>query len=90
MKQAREEVHGLYGASDDSVVDVPVSCDGTWQHRGFSSFFGAVFVIAYETGKVIDYVVKSKFCKGCRHWEKQDPNSEVYRKWKETRLRHQF
>ena len=35
-------------------------------------FFGAVFVIAYEMGKVIDFIVKSKFCKACRHWEKAD------------------
>ena len=35
--------------------------------KGFRSFFRAV-VIAYDTGKVVDYIiVKSKFCKGCRH-----------------------
>ena len=58
MKQARHEVRSWYGAKDDSsTVDILVSCDGTWQRRGFSSFFGAVFVIA----KIIDYIVKSKF-----------------------------
>lgn len=26
-------------------MDVTVSCDGTWQRCGFSSLFGAVFII---------------------------------------------
>ena len=34
MTRAKEEVHGCYCAKSDSdsdVVDVLVSCDGTWQ-----------------------------------------------------------
>ena len=85
MTRAREEVRTLYGSENDGdIVDVLVSCDGTWQRRGFSSLFGAAFVIAHETGKVIDYVVKSKFCKACKHWEKQDRTSEAYVAWKEA------
>jgi hypothetical protein len=85
MKQARHEVWSWYGAEDDSsTVDILVSCDGTWQCRGFSSFFGAVFVIAHETGKVIDYIVKSKFCKACKHWEAQDHTTDEYKAWKES------
>ena len=72
MSRAREEVRRLYGTEGGDVVDVLVSCDGTWQKRGFSSLFGAVFVIEYETGKVVDFVVKSKFCKACKHWEKAE------------------
>lgn len=35
MKQARDEIHSLYGSVEDGeVVDVLVSCDGTWQRRG--------------------------------------------------------
>ena len=84
-KRARDEIRSLYGSVDDGdVIDVLVSCDGTWQRRGFSSLFGAVFIIAYETGKVMDYVVKSKFCKACKHWEKQDKTTEEYRAWQES------
>jgi hypothetical protein len=36
---------------EDGVADIVVSCDGTWQKRGFSSLFGAVFTIAHKTGK---------------------------------------
>ena len=87
MTRARKEVHDFYCAKSDNdsdVVDVLVSCDGTWQRRGFSSFFGAVFVIAHETGKVIDFIVKSKFCKACRHWEKADKRSKAYLTWRES------
>ena len=65
VEQAREEVWQHYAASsDDEVVDVLVSCDGTWQRCGFSSLYGAVFVITHETGKVVDYIVKSKHYAG--------------------------
>lgn len=57
-----QEINELYGSVDDGdIVGVLVRCDGTWQRRGFSSLFGAVFIIAYGTGKVIDFIVKSKF-----------------------------
>ena len=36
MSRAREEVRRLYGTEGGDVVDVLVSCDGTWQKRGFS------------------------------------------------------
>ena len=49
------------------VVDVAVSVDGAWQKRyGFNSLNGMVFVIYVDTGYVLDYVVKSKFCHECK------------------------
>ena len=87
MDTARKEVRTFYKAeSDDEIVDVVVSCDGTWQRRGFSSLLGAVFIICYESGKVLDFVVKSKFCKGCKHWEKKDKDSDAYKWWKENHV----
>ena len=79
MKRARDEIRSLYGSVEDGeVVDVLVSCDGTWQRRVFSSLFGAIFIISYETGKVIDLRVKFKFCKACKHWEKQDKTTVIH------------
>ena len=79
----RVEVRELYQASDgDEICNILVSCDGTWQKRGFSSLFGAVFVIAYETGKVLDYIVLSKHCYGCKYWEGRDQSSSEYLEWK--------
>ena len=53
----------------NEVADIVVSCDGTWQRRGFSSLNGVVTVIASETGKCFDYRVKSKQCASCTSWE---------------------
>nr|XP_047127825.1 uncharacterized protein LOC124808661 [Hydra vulgaris] len=52
-----------------NVIDVAVSCDGTWQRRGYSSNNGVVSVISMETGKVIDVEAMNKVCKACFHKE---------------------
>lgn len=69
MNTAREEVRQYYKVSDDDLADITASCDGTWHKRGFSSQFGAVYIISHDIGKVLDYTVKSKHCAGCSHWE---------------------
>ena len=87
LRRAREEVREHYGvSSDDQVADVLISCDGTWQRRGFSSLFGAVFIISYETGKVLDYIVLSKHCAGCRRWEGKDHTTDAFKEWKESHI----
>ena len=60
-----------------------VSSDGTWQRRGFSSLFGITFVIEYETKKVLDYEVMSKFCAVCKKWKDYDQESEEFKTWQE-------
>ena len=35
--------------------------------RGHSSLYGAVFALSWQTGKVIDYAVLSKFCYKCKN-----------------------
>ena len=54
-----------------------------WQCRGCLSFFGAVFIITYDTGKGKIFC-EAKFCKGCRHLEKQN---NAYSRWKYTHVR---
>ena len=63
------------------IADILVSCDGSWQKRGFTSLYGVVFVIAHETGKVVDFHVMSKECQGCRLWEGMEQTPE-YVIWK--------
>ena len=47
-------------------MDCLVSVDGTWQKRGHQSLLGAVYVIEYQTRKVLDYnIVFCKFCHNC-------------------------
>ena len=36
------------------------------------------------SGKVLDSGCRSKVCKSCDYWSKQDPNSEKYRQWNAT------
>ena len=46
-------------------VDFPVSFDGTWAKRSFTSLNGVVFVISVDTGEVLDYHLLSKSCQMC-------------------------
>lgn len=61
------------------VVDVAISVDGSWRKRyGHNSLNGIVFVISIDTGCVLDYVVKTKFCHAC----KSNPNATE--EWKKS------
>ena len=82
MKRAAEEVK-----ETEMSKDVAVSFDGSWQKPGYASLNGIVSAISVTTGKVLDYQVKSKRCKGCEIHEKMDKTSEKYLKWK---LNHAF
>ena len=66
MSQAAEEVRNLKGQNDcneTETVDCGISCDGTWQKRGFSSRNGCVTAICVDTGKVLDVEALSQACK---------------------------
>ena len=39
----------MLGAFPEEVVDVVVTCDGTWSKRGFTATYGIVVVIAWDT-----------------------------------------
>ena len=82
MKRAILEVREHYGVEPEAIADILISCDGTWQKRGFTSLYGAVFIIAYETGKVLDYTFMCKYCKGCMNWEQKDKTSQEYLTWR--------
>ena len=47
------------------VAAVVVSIDGTWQRRGHCSKNRSVFLISIITGEVLDYEVRSLFCRTC-------------------------
>ena len=40
MNDAAKEIHVLQNKQDDEVADCGISCDDTWQRRGFSSLNG--------------------------------------------------
>ena len=53
MNEASEVVF-LGGTAD---LSIHVSCDGTWQKRGFTALNGAVACLSIDSGKVVDMEV---------------------------------
>ena len=51
--------------ADNGILDIGVSCDGSWQRRGFSSLNGVVTVISIDSGKVLDIEAMNRSCKAC-------------------------
>jgi len=62
--------------SNTVLIDIAVSCNGSWQKRGYSSLNGFLSAISMESGKVVDISPMSRFCKSCsnnKKWKKVDP-----------------
>ncbi|KAL9984647.1 hypothetical protein ACROYT_G006968 [Oculina patagonica] len=70
MKAAVEDIKQINNCEEDELADISISIDGTWMKRGHSFLYGAVFALSWQTGKVIDYTVQSKFCYECNYWDK--------------------
>ena len=64
------------GEPKETSSDIPVSCDGSWQKRGFSSLNGLVTVISVDFGKCLDFRVKTKNCRACSLWESRKGTDE--------------
>ena len=81
MKKQDSKCKDLDLSSD--IFEVSVSVDGTWQKRyGYSLLLGVLFVLAIETGEILDYEVRSKVCFECKSRE-YDKDSEHYKRWRE-------
>ena len=70
MKMAAQEIAEKGHKDDDGIVDAAISCDGSWQKRGFSSLNGLVACISMDTGRVVDVEPMSRYCKSCKQNEK--------------------
>ena len=67
----------------ENIVDVPISADGSWQRRGYSSMNGFVSAISMDTGKIVDIEPMSRFCKVCsQHQSLRKSNPKSYEIWK--------
>lgn len=83
-KAAASEIQQTNDAAHPNIPDgLKVSGDGTWMKRGFSSLFGVASIIGWYTGKVIDLVVKSSYCKECEAHEKEKGSAE-YEEWMQS------
>ena len=65
MIAASEYLHHLNSVEPHEILDVKVTCDGTWSKHGFTAIHGVVVVISYDTGQVLDFEVMSKSCTAC-------------------------
>ena len=67
IKDAVEELHNLKNdeVDENGVLKTAISCDGTWQRRGFSSLNGCVTAICMSTGKIFDVEPLGKVCHTC-------------------------
>ena len=68
MLGAAKHLKSFLKRNEDEIVDVAVTADGIWQKRyGHNSTLGVTFVIPADTGEVLDYEVKSCYCKKCQY-----------------------
>ena len=90
MNEAAKEVHAVTtkaepGIGEDDPADIAVTVDGTWMKRGFSSLYGVISSISWETGRIVDIEVLSKYCQECTTWnsrrEKQLVTAEAFHEW---------
>ena len=87
MSDAIEELRSASSVSPDSVMDIAISQDGTWQRRGHSSLNGCVAAVSMDNGKVVDIEPMSRYCRGCSDMEEtrmKDPAK--YDSWKESHV----
>ena len=87
MRAASVHLHHLFSVAPSEILDVAVTCDGTWSKRGFTATYGVVVVISWLTGQVLDYEVLSKRCKVCS-LKKQKVSSEEFVEWFEQHKPH--
>ena len=63
---------------EDQVLDITVTCDGTWARRGSQSLYGVVVMASWKTGKVLDVEVLSKNCQACATHHGMDTSSDEF------------
>ena len=69
MTEASVHIHKIKSVQPSVITDVAVSCDGSWQRRGFSSMNGFVSAISMDNGKVCDIETMTRYCRSCQMHE---------------------
>ena len=62
-------LHSQYDTKPNDVIDVTVTCDGTWSKRGFTALYGVTVVMSWDSGQVLNAVALSKQCTVCKQKE---------------------
>ena len=53
MLAASAYLHEQHRLECTDVLDIPITCDGTWSKRGFTATYGVVAIIAWKTGQLL-------------------------------------
>ena len=53
MAEAAAEISSKV-ETEEKIADTDVTCDGTWQRRGFSSLNGCYIAMSLDMGKILD------------------------------------
>ena len=81
QNRASAYLHELHGVPQSSVLDVTVTCDGTWSKRGFTALYGVVVVASWDSGQVLDCEILTKYCPDCGAHERMDKQTNEYKEW---------
>ena len=81
QRAAASYLHERQGCPNDQVTIIVVTCDGTWSKRGFTVLYGVVVVASWESGKVLDTEVLTKYYPECSRHESMQKDSEEYKIW---------
>ena len=66
---------------EDQVLDITVTCDGTWARQGFQSRYGIIVVASWKIGKVLAVEVLNKHCQTCAIHHGMDTSSDEFLDW---------
>ena len=81
QRAAASYLHERQGYPNDQVTVIVVTCDGTWSKRGFTALYGVIVVTSWESGKVLDTEVLTKYRPECSRHESMQKDSEEYKSW---------
>lgn len=80
QKKSVEEEIELNTKNGKERKHLTVSGNSSWKKRGSGSLYGITSLIGNYSGKILDLVVKSKFCQGCADWKSKKDTPE-YEEW---------
>lgn len=81
VERASAYLHHKHGVSQSDILDITVTCDGTWSKRGFTALYGVVVVASWDSGQVLDCEILTKYCTECGARDKMDTQSNKYKEW---------
>ena len=84
QRRASAYLHHKHGIHQSEVLDITVTCDGTWSKRGFTALYGVVVVASWDRGQLLDCEILTKYCSECGAREKMDKQSNEYKEWWEV------